>query len=88
MGVHDLSDVGIEVVSIRSFGGRPNLGRSPRDLPLARPLRLRALDRVDRGTVQGEPRIPTQIGAFSRVRHRAERQLAVLEGHLDPRDPR
>ena len=64
------------------------LDRPPRDLRLTRPLRFRALDRVDRGAVQGEPRISTQIRALARVRHRAEGKLAVLEGHLDPGDPR
>jgi hypothetical protein len=64
MGVHDLSDVGIEEVSIGFLGGRPGIDRPPGDLRLARPLRLRALDRVGRGAVQGEPRIPTQIRAL------------------------
>ena len=57
-------------------------------LRLARPLRLRALDRVDRGAVQGEPRIPAQIRALARVRHRTENQFAVLEDRVDLGDPR
>ena len=35
-----------------------------------------------------EPRIPAQIRALARVRHRTKGKLAVLEGHLDPGDPR
>jgi hypothetical protein len=35
-----------------------------------------------------EPRIPAQIRALARVRHRAKDQFAVLEGRLDPGDPR
>ncbi len=38
--------------------------------------------------MQCEPRIPAQIRALARVRHRAEGELAVLEGRLDPGDPR
>ena len=71
-----------------SFGERPGIDRPPGDLRLTRPLRFRALDRVDRGAVQCEPRIPAQIRALARVRHRAKGKLAVLEGHLDPGDPR
>src|SRR5262245_40672221 len=75
----------MEAVAVRrrSDGGRP-----AGDLRLARPVRLGALDRVDRGAVQGEPWIPTEIGALARVRHRAEDQVAVLEGRLDAGDPR
>jgi len=75
----------------RSPSGPSVIGRRQRpagDLRLARPLRLGALDRVDRGAVQGEPRIPAEIRALARVRHRAEHQLAILEGRLDPGDPR
>jgi len=32
--------------------------------------------------------IPAQIRTLARVRHRAEGELAFLEGHLDPGDPR
>jgi hypothetical protein len=38
--------------------------------------------------VQCEPRIAAQIRALARVRHRPEGELAVLEGRLDPGDPR
>ena len=38
--------------------------------------------------MQCEPRIPAQVRALARIRHRAEGELAVLEGHLDPGDPR
>ncbi len=86
--MHDLGDVGVEAVAVRSFGDRPGSDRPAGDLRLARPLRLGALDRIDRGAVQGEPRIPAEIRALARVRHRAEDQLAVLEDRLDPGDPR
>jgi hypothetical protein len=64
------------------------IARPAGDLRLARPLRLGALDRVDRRAVQGEPRIPAQIRALARVRHRAKNQFAVLEDRLDPGDSR
>src|SRR6266581_9228621 len=83
--VYDLGDVGAEAVAVGSLGEWP---RPPGDLRLTRPLRFRALDRVDRGAVQREPRIPAQVRALARVRHRAEGELAVLEGRLDPGDPR
>src|SRR5712691_1258823 len=86
--VYDLGDVGVEAVAVGSLGQWPRIDRPPRDLRLTRPLRFRALDRVDRGAVQCEPRISTQIRTLARVRHRAEGELAVLEGHLDPGDPR
>ena len=85
VGVHDLGDVGVEAVAAGSSGERPG---PPGDLRLTRPLRFRAHDRVDRGAVQGEPRIPAQIRPLARVRHRAEGELAVLESRLDPGDPR
>src|ERR1039457_1464609 len=77
--VHDLGDVGIEAVAVGSLGEWPGIDPPPRDLRLTRPLRFRALDRVDRGAVQCEPRIPAQIRTLARVRHRAEGELAVLE---------
>src|SRR5215217_754099 len=64
VGVYDLGDVGVEAVAVRSLGGRSGSDRPTGDLCLARPLRLGALDRVDRGAVQGEPWIPTQIRAL------------------------
>jgi hypothetical protein len=86
--VHDLGDVGVEAVTAGFLAERPGSGRPPGDLRVTRPLRFRALDRVDRGAVQREPRIPAQIRTLARVRHRAEGELAVLEGHFDPGDPR
>jgi hypothetical protein len=65
--MHDLGDVGVEAVAVWSLGDRPGSDRSSGDLRLARPLRLGALDRVDRGAVQGEPRIPAQIRASSKT---------------------
>ena len=62
--------------------------RATGDLRLARPLRLGAVDGVDGGAVQGEPRIATEVRALARVRHRAEHELSVLEGRFDPGDPR
>src|SRR5207244_1187625 len=47
VGVHDLGDVGVEAVAVRSFGDRSGSDRPAGDLRLARPLRLGALDRVD-----------------------------------------
>jgi hypothetical protein len=61
VGVHHLGDVGVEAGAVRSLGDRPGSDRPAGDLRLARPLRRGALNRVDRGTVQGEPRIPAQI---------------------------
>jgi hypothetical protein len=55
VGVHDLGDVGVEAVAVGSFGDWSGSYRPTGDLRLARPLRLGAFDRVDRGTVQGEP---------------------------------
>src|SRR6202022_3913076 len=86
--VYDLGDVGVEAVAVGSLGEWPRRDRPPGDLRLTRPLRFRALDWVDRGAVQCEPRIPAQIRALARVRHRAEGELAVLAGPLDPGDPR
>jgi hypothetical protein len=71
-----------------SLCDRSGSDRPAGDLRLPRPLRLGTLDRVDRGGVQGEPRIPAQIRALARIQHRAENQLAVLEDRLDPGDPR
>src|SRR3546814_14766313 len=48
VGVHDLGDVGAEAVTLGSAGGRAGQDRPPGDLRLARPGRLRAVDRVDR----------------------------------------
>ncbi len=67
---------------------RSGSDRPAGDLRLPRPLRLGALDRVDRGAVQGEPRVPAQVRALARVRHRANDQFAVLEDRLDPGDSR
>src|ERR1700677_234274 len=86
--VDDLGDVGAEAVAGGSLGEWPGVGRPPGDLRLTRPLRFLALDWVDRRAVQREPRIPAQVRALARVRHRAEGELAVLEGYLDPGDPR
>ena len=88
VGVYDLGDVSVEAVAVGSLGEWPYIDRPPGDLRLTRPLRFRALNRVDRGAVQCEPRIPAQIRTLARVRHRAEGELSVLEGHLDPGDPR
>jgi hypothetical protein len=38
--------------------------------------------------VQREARVAPQVGPLARARHRAERQLPVLELGLDPADPR
>jgi hypothetical protein len=65
--VHDLGDVGVKEVPVRSVGNRSGSDCTTADLRLARPLRLGTLDRVDRGAVQGEPRIPTQIRTLARV---------------------
>lgn len=86
--MYDLGDVSVEAVAVGSLGEWPCIDRPPGDLRLTRPLRFRALNRVDRGAVQCEPRIPAQIRTLARVRHRAEGELSVLEGHLDPGDPR
>jgi hypothetical protein len=86
MRVHGVGDVGAEAVApgaVRSGGDRPS-----GDLRLPRPVRLGALDRVNRGAVQGEPWIPAQIRALARAGHGAEHRLAALEGRLDPGDPR
>src|SRR5579859_960097 len=72
--VHDLGDVGAEAVSICCLGDRPASDRLARDLRLARPLGLGAFDRVDRGAVQRESRIPAEIRALARVRHGAENE--------------
>ena len=88
VGVDDLGDVGVEAVAAGSRGAWPGMDRPPGDLRLTGPLRFGAGDRVDRGAVQGEPRIPAQIRSLSRARHRAEGELAVLERRLDPGDPR
>src|SRR6185312_16724541 len=77
-----------EAVALRTLGGRFAGDRPSGDLRLARPLRLGALDRVDRRAVQCEPRIPAQVRTLARVRHRAEDQVAVLEDRLDPGDAR
>ena len=82
--MHHLGDVGVVLVAVWSFGNRPRGYRPAGDLRLARPLRLGALNWVDRGAVQGEPRIPAKIRTLARVRHRAETQLTALEGRLDP----
>jgi hypothetical protein len=88
VGVHDVGDVGAEAVAVQSLVHRSGGDCAPGDLRLARPLRLGALDRVDRCAVQGEPRIATEIGALARVLHRAKDHFAVLERRLDPGDPR
>src|SRR5260370_41406097 len=75
---HDLGDVGVKAVAVGSFGEWPAIDRPARDLRLTRPLRVRALDRVDRGAVQCEPRIAMQVSTFARVRHRAEGEFAIL----------
>src|SRR5205814_5532306 len=59
--VHDLGDIGVEVVAARRFAGRSGSDSPAGDLCLARPLRLRTLDGVDGGAVQGESRIPPEI---------------------------
>src|SRR5215472_12535880 len=56
--------------------------------PLARPLRLRTLDRVDGRAVQGKARIPPEIRALARVGHGAKDEFAFLEDSLDTGDPR
>lgn len=87
-GVHHLGDLGAEAVADWSLGDRSGGDRPAGDLRLAWPLSLGALDRVDRGTVQREPRIAAEIRALARVRHGAEYQLAVLEDCLDAGDSR
>src|SRR5262249_53711360 len=87
-GGDDFRRVGVELAAVRSFGDRSGSDRATGDLRFARPLCLRSLDRVDRGTMQGEPWIAAEIRAFARVRHRAKDQLAVLEDRLNPGDPR
>ena len=54
--MHHQGDVGEETVAVLAFGERPGDGPSGY-LGLAWPLRLGALDRVDRGAVQRKPRI-------------------------------
>jgi hypothetical protein len=88
VGVHDLGDIGVDAVAVRSFDERSRRDCPTGDLRLARPLCLRALDGVDRGAVQGESRIATEIRSLARVRHRAKNQFAILEDRLDPGDPR
>jgi hypothetical protein len=85
--MNDFDDVGVETVSVGCLGGRLGSDCVAGDLRFARPLRLGALDRVNRGAVQGEPWIATQIRALACSRHRAERQLSVLKCRLDPGDP-
>ena len=82
--VHDVGDVGLKAVALRSFGVRSGRDRATGDLCLARPLRLGALDRVDRGAMKREARIAPEIRALASARHRAEEQLALLEGRLMP----
>ena len=64
--MHEVGDVGVEVVAVRTFSDRRDGDRTTGDLRLAWPLRLGALDRVDSGAVQGEPRIAVEIGARTR----------------------
>jgi hypothetical protein len=61
--------------SVTGPGGvaRPEIFASPGHLSLG------ALDRIDRGNVQGEPRISTEIRTLARVRHRAEDPFTGLE---------
>jgi hypothetical protein len=63
----------------------PSIGPAG-DLRLPRPMRLGTLDRVNRGTVQGELRIPPRSAPCARPVSRRN-QLAVLEHRLDPGDP-
>ena len=84
----DLGDIGAEAVAFRPFSNLSHGQHLAGNLRFARPLRLGALDRVDRSAVQGEARIAAKIRALTCARHRAENQLAILEGRLDPGDPR
>src|SRR5262249_4654914 len=77
VSVHDLGDVRVEAVTVRSLGDPAGRDHPTGDLRLTRPLRLGALDRVDRGAVQREARIALEICALACVRHRAEYQFAV-----------
>ena len=49
---------------------------------------LGALDWVDRGAVQSEPRVATEIRALARARHRAKHEFSLFEHRLDTGDPR
>jgi DNA-binding MarR family transcriptional regulator len=87
-GVDDFGYVGAELLAVWSLGDGPDSDRPAGDLRLAWPLRFVAIDWVDRGAVQGESWIPAEVRALARARHRSEDQFAVLEGRLDPGDPR
>jgi hypothetical protein len=55
VGVDDYTNVGVEAVTVGFPRDRIGSDRPTRDLRLAWPTRRRALDRVDRSAVQGEP---------------------------------
>src|ERR1700744_5813495 len=66
VGEHDLGDGGTEAVAVRPLGDWSR-GQCPAgDLGLARPLRLGALERVDRGAVRGKARVPKKVRALAR----------------------
>jgi hypothetical protein len=67
--VDDLVEVGAEPVAGRSVGERADVVRTSGDLRLAGPPGLGTVDRVDRGAVEGEPRVPAEIRALASARH-------------------
>ena len=87
-GDDDLGNVGKKQVSSRPFTDGSGQNRPPGDLRLTWPPGLLALLRVRPRTMQGEPRIPSQIRTLARARHRPEPELTVGELALDARDPR
>src|SRR6185436_10692484 len=86
-GQHDLVELGTEQLAGRVALEVPDEDGPAGDLGFAGPLGG-VLGRVDRWAVQREPVIASEIGALPSVGHRAERELAVGELHLDPGDPR
>src|SRR5665213_179399 len=88
MGMHELGDVGTKALTLRTSRRRSVKDRAAGDLRLARPLRFSAFDRVDRGAMKSESRVPAQIGTLASVGHRTEDQFTALKPGLDPRDPR
>src|ERR1700733_98208 len=88
VGEDDLGDAGVEQVALRTVRELAGVDRPARDLRVARPGPLVTVARIVRGAVQGEPRIPAQVGPLARAHHRPEPQLTAGELRLDPADAR
>ena len=87
VGQDDLGDRGVELVALRAVGQIP-VGTA-RPAIFASPGHERSAPAGDvRGAVQGEPRIPAQVGSLARAGHRPEAQLAIGELDLDAADAR